>query len=78
MESLNEDVSGHVLVAQSVTCPRMELAIYMVLTEIYLISIEHNFAIEIDKDGNKTIIWQFKRILKNKRINQYICVFEAQ
>lgn len=55
METVSEDVSNHFSGAQSVTCPMMELAIYMGISEIYLLGVDHNFRIEIDSNGHKIV-----------------------
>lgn len=37
----------------TVTCTAIEMAVYMGIKEIYLLGIDHTFAVEIQKDGTK-------------------------
>ena len=39
----------------TVTCMEIEFAIYMGFKEIYLLGVDHNYPISIDKNGKKTI-----------------------
>lgn len=50
-----EDVSQYISVAQSVTINAMEMAFYMGFKEIYLLGLDHDYAIEIDMRGKKYI-----------------------
>lgn len=48
-----EDVSQYFSLAQSVTINALEFAFYMGFKEIYLLGIDHCFAVEIDRNGHK-------------------------
>lgn len=53
VKKLSEDVSQYFSVAQSVTIQAFELAFYMGFKEIYLLGVDHSFAVEIDMNGKK-------------------------
>lgn len=52
---LSEDVSQYFSIAQSVVIQAFELAFYMGFKEIYLLGIDHSYAVEINADGKKHI-----------------------
>jgi hypothetical protein len=54
-EMLSENVEDFFTPSSSVTIDAFELAFYMGFSEIYLLGVDNNFVIEIDKYGNKTI-----------------------
>ena len=60
MTSISEDVSEYFTAGQSVTLNNIELAVYMGFTEIYLLGVDHNYAISIDKNGKKTVDYSIK------------------
>lgn len=55
VEKLSNDVADHFTANQSVTVNAFELAFYMGFSEIYLLGVDHDFAYEVDMDGNKRI-----------------------
>lgn len=55
VRNLSEDVSQYFSIAQSVTIDAFELAFYMGFKEIYLLGVDHSFAVEIDADGKKHV-----------------------
>lgn len=55
VEKLSESVDNFFSASQSVTINAIELAVYMGFKEIYLLGVDHNFAYEIDMNGNKVI-----------------------
>lgn len=55
VENLSNDVADHFTASQSVTINAFELAFYMGFSEIYLLGIDHDFAYEIDMNGNRQI-----------------------
>lgn len=50
---VSEDVSRYFSTTQTVTCQEIEFAIYMGFKEIYLLGVDHNYPISIDKNGHK-------------------------
>lgn len=52
---ISEDVSKYFTWSNTVLINQIELAIYMGFKEIYLIGVDHNYPISIDKYGNKKI-----------------------
>lgn len=76
VRELSGDVSQYFSVAQSVTIAAFELAFYMGFKEIYLLGIDHNFAVEIDAGGkkhiNKNIESHFKEDNDKGRYCSYI------
>lgn len=55
MRNLSEDVSQYFSIAQSVAIQALELAFYMGFKEIYLLGIDHSYAVEIKTDGKKRV-----------------------
>lgn len=55
VKKLSDDVSQYFSIAQSVTILAFEFAFYMGFKEIYLLGVDHSFAIEIDANGKKHI-----------------------
>ena len=54
LKKLSTDVSKYVSRPQSVTISAFEFAFYMGFKEIYLLGIDHSFAVEIDMKGNRS------------------------
>lgn len=54
-KEISEEVSQYFSIAQSVTIQAFELAFYMGFKEIYLLGVDHSFAVEIDANGKKHI-----------------------
>ena len=52
---VQSDISMYTSSSQSVTCNMLEIAFYMGFKEIYLIGVDHNFPISIDRNGKKTV-----------------------
>ncbi len=48
----SNDVSKEVYEGLTITYSCIQLAVYMGFSEIYLLGVDHNYAIEIDNDGN--------------------------
>lgn len=53
IKNIKEDVSQCFSFPQSVTITAFELAFYMGFKEIYLLGVDHSFAVEIDASGKK-------------------------
>ncbi len=53
--TVHEDVARSFSVTQTITCNEIEFAIYMGYKTIYLLGVDHNYPITIDKNGKKTI-----------------------
>ena len=55
LTNVYEDVYNHFSPAQSVTINALEFAFYMGFKEIYLLGLDHSFAVEVDINGKKHI-----------------------
>lgn len=55
VKKLSDDVSQYFSITQSVIINAFELAFYMGFKEIYLLGVDHSFAVEIDANGKKHI-----------------------
>lgn len=55
LKRISKNVSQYFSITQSVTIQAFELAFYMGFKEIYLLGVDHSFAVEIDMNGNKHI-----------------------
>lgn len=55
VSEVSRDVSSYFSIPNSVSISMLEFAIYMGFQKIYIIGCDHNFAVEIDKNGNKKI-----------------------
>ena len=55
LKKVSTDVSKQFSTAAGVITSAFELAFYMGFKEIYLLGVDHNFAVEIDKNGHKTV-----------------------
>lgn len=59
-----EDIPHQIGVGNTVAYTAMQLAVYMGFSEIYLLGIDHSFAVYQDKDGN---------IIKDSEARDYFC-----
>lgn len=55
LKNVSTDVSRHFSTATGVITSAFELAFYMGFKEIYLLGVDHNFAVEIDINGRETV-----------------------
>lgn len=55
LKEVCNDVSHNFSIAHSVTVNAMELAFYMGFREIFLLGMDHSYAVEIDMKGNKHV-----------------------
>lgn len=53
--SLSTECNKYFSMSFTVTCEEIEFAIYMGFKEIYLLGVDHNYPISIDKSGKKTV-----------------------
>ena len=54
-DGVSTDCSRYLSITQTVACNMLELAMYMGFKEIYLLGVDHNYPISIDKNGNRIV-----------------------
>lgn len=54
-KNISTECHKYFSVSYTVTCLEIEFAIYMGFKEIYLLGVDHNYPISIDKNGKKTV-----------------------
>lgn len=50
--NFSENIEKEIIEGLTITYSCMQLAVYMGFTEIYLLGVDHNYAVEFDADGN--------------------------